>query len=347
MMKWMSEYVARVSCPAEAVGADSARPIRPVRQAPACDFLEKAIWEQMGGGWECLHGCYCQHGLSVEWHDFKGLRPREWSRSFHPDSLEICLNLSGIGRITHGADTLMFRPMTWGFYALGNDQGSAWRLPGEPHVFLTVELSRGFLERHLKGHELMLHPVVRTALRLEGRGPRLSRAEPLTVLRRRSLEVWRQPPVPAAARALYYQGKALALVSEMLFLPAESEGVLATRNRSVAGKRVDRVTEILGRRLDEPPSLKELGREVGCSPYHLSRTFSQVMGMTIPRYVRQVRMERAAELLRSGRYNVTEAAMEVGYSSLSHFSQAFCETMGCCPGLYPMAPRRGAGGGKA
>jgi AraC-like DNA-binding protein len=47
-------------------------------------------------------------------------------------------------------------------------------------------------------------------------------------------------------------------------------------------------------------------------------------------------MERAAELLRSGRYNVTEAALEVGYSSLSHFSQAFCQVIGCCPGLYPL-----------
>jgi AraC-like DNA-binding protein len=48
-------------------------------------------------------------------------------------------------------------------------------------------------------------------------------------------------------------------------------------------------------------------------------------------------MEKAAELLRSGDYNVTEAAFEVGYSSLSHFSQAFHETFGCCPGLYPVA----------
>ena len=44
-----------------------------------------------------------------------------------------------------------------------------------------------------------------------------------------------------------------------------------------------------------------------------------------------------AELLRSGRFNVSEAAVEVGYSSLSHFSKAFCETIGCCPVLYPAA----------
>jgi len=28
--------------------------------------------------------------------------------------------------------------------------------------------------------------------------------------------------------------------------------------------------------------------------------------------------------------------MEVGYNSLSHFSAAFHETFGCCPGLYPL-----------
>jgi AraC-like DNA-binding protein len=47
-------------------------------------------------------------------------------------------------------------------------------------------------------------------------------------------------------------------------------------------------------------------------------------------------MERAAELLKTGQCNVTEAAMEVGYSSLSHFSSVFHETFGCCPGLFPL-----------
>jgi len=52
--------------------------------------------------------------------------------------------------------------------------------------------------------------------------------------------------------------------------------------------------------------------------------------------LRQLRLERAAELLRTGQCNVTEAAFEVGYNSLSHFTLAFRETFGCCPGLYPL-----------
>jgi len=52
--------------------------------------------------------------------------------------------------------------------------------------------------------------------------------------------------------------------------------------------------------------------------------------------MRQLRMEQAAKLLRAGGHNVTEVALEVGYNSLSHFSAAFHEAFGCCPGLYPL-----------
>jgi AraC-like DNA-binding protein len=58
-------------------------------------------------------------------------------------------------------------------------------------------------------------------------------------------------------------------------------------------------------------------------------------------------MEKAAVLLKSGDFNVTEAAMEVGYNSLSHFSSAFHQTYGCCPGLYPMTTPTQKAGRKA
>jgi len=61
------------------------------------------------------------------------------------------------------------------------------------------------------------------------------------------------------------------------------------------------------------------------------------MGKTIPQYLRELRIRRAAKLLKEGKHNVTEAAFEVGYSSLGHFSTVFCEITGCCPSLYPRA----------
>ena len=125
-------------------------------------------------------------------------------------------------------------------------------------------------------------------------------------------------------------------MAEFFFERRGEDELFCDRQKRLARERVERVVALLRKNLVEPLRLEEIGREVGCSPFHLSRTFSREVGMSIPQYLRKLRMERAAELLRSGKYNVTEAALEVGYSSLSHFSQAFCQTMGCCPGLYPL-----------
>jgi AraC-like DNA-binding protein len=99
---------------------------------------------------------------------------------------------------------------------------------------------------------------------------------------------------------------------------------------------VEQVIFLLKQNLVEPPPLEELGKKIGCSPSYLSRTFSSQTGQTITQYLRRLRMDQAAELLRLGEMNVTEVALEVGYASPSHFSQAFHETFGCCPGLYPI-----------
>src|SRR5438067_11160057 len=114
-------------------------------------------------------------------------------------------------------------------------------------------------------------------------------------------------------------------MAHFIFEPKDTEFFCMRQNR-VARGRLERTKVLLARDLANPPSLEMLGQEVGCSPFYLSRIFSREVGLTIPQYLRNIRMERAAELLRSGRFNVSEAAVEVGYSSLSQFGKAVCET---------------------
>ena len=56
--------------------------------------------------------------------------------------------------------------------------------------------------------------------------------------------------------------------------------------------------------------------------------------MTISRYLRNLRLERAAELLRGGRSNVTEAAMVVGYSASAIFPRHSPRCSGCARALF-------------
>jgi AraC-like DNA-binding protein len=313
-----------------------------LRAPPACEFAEARVWDALGGGWQCLHGCYCALGVSVEWHEFECSSPLEWSRSFHPGGVEICLNISGHARLALGEHSALIGPMSVAVYAAVGKDLTAWRLPGRRHRFLTVEFSPSFLEKRL-GRALSLHPVVASALRPDASlQPPFAPPIPLSGEWRETVELFRNPPVPQAAAGLWYESKALELMAEMFFIGRTERGA-ASRKEQTSQHRAKRVIEILRENLVEPPTLKELGRMIGCSPYYLSRTFSKETGMTIPIYLRQIRMERAADLLKQGRHNVTEAAMQVGYNSLSHFSQAFCEVMGCCPGLYPLGLSRATG----
>ena len=123
-------------------------------------FTERKAWAGVGEGWRQLHGDYRELGFSFEWHDFTARRAVDWGRSFHPGSVEICLNLAGHGSVSDGARELSFAPLTAGFYCQQQDQKraqlAATRAPAERHQFLTVELSPPFLHKHLAGNEANL-----------------------------------------------------------------------------------------------------------------------------------------------------------------------------------------------
>jgi AraC-like DNA-binding protein len=299
-------------------------------------FTERPVWRAVGEGWRHLHGSVRGAGVSFEWHDFKTHEEFDWGKSFHPDSVEVCLNLEGEGRVSFNKQEAVFAPLSGGFYRQGEQPLRALRAANQRHQFLTVELSFNFLRQHLGDCVSSLHPLVRKAI--DGKEEKSAVNPPvrLTSRQQQLLSSLRDAPVLAMAQPVWYHAKALEVAAEFFFVaPGETE-LFCQRQQRLAAGRVEKVIALLREQLTEPPTLDEIGRAVGCSPFHLSRTFSTTTGMTIPQYTRQLRMERAAELLKTGKFNVTEAALEVGYSSLSHFSQVFHETFGCCPGLYPL-----------
>jgi len=307
---------------------------------------EAAVWQPIAGSWRPLYGGFYDLGVSIETHDFQTETKLDWSRSFHPESLELCLNLSGDGAISHGDKTAEFKPLTAGFYKPGKHSLRAWREAGQRHQFITIEFSSGFLREHLAASDGALHPLVEKAAQGNRAAAGLSKIHRLTADQQQLVARLMSPPVFQGARDLWYRGKILELMAEFFFERQGSDELFCDRQKRTIRERVDRVIGILRNDLIHPPGLEEIGRAVGCSPFYLSRIFSKEMGMTIPQFLRQTRMERAAELLRSGKYNVTEAALEVGYNSLSHFSTAFHATFGCCPGLYPMVPNHAGLAGK-
>jgi AraC-like DNA-binding protein len=292
----------------------------------------------VGEGWQPLHGSFRDLGYSIEWHDFTLPRDLDWAPSFHPGSLEICLNVAGRGEVKAGSRELSLTTSTAGFYVPGDPGLEAFRRGGERHQFLTIELSRQFLERHVSGDEQGLDPRLN---RVFGDRPpgTMTVSEPvrLTSDCQQLVTSLRRPPVYAAAQRLWCQAKVLEVAATLLYQPGPGDEMFCERHKRLSRERVQKVLLILNQNLAEPPSLEEIGRRVGCSQFYLSRLFTREMGKTMSAHLRELRMERAATLLREGKLNVTEVALTVGYNSLSHFGAAFHAAFGCCPGLYPLA----------
>lgn len=84
-------------------------------------------------------------------------------------------------------------------------------------------------------------------------------------------------------------------------------------------------------------SLKKLTQGLGLSPRTAERLFLKETGMSFGRWRQQARLQHAVRRLAEGR-NVTEVALDCGYSSVSAFVAMFKSALGATPGQY-FAPK--------
>lgn len=97
---------------------------------------------------------------------------------------------------------------------------------------------------------------------------------------------------------------------------------------------VKRAQDILNRNLAAPPTLADIARQCGLCVTNLTEEFRKQFGTTVFGYLRRQRLARAKELMTLYDMTASEAAWEVGYSSLSSFHRAFCARYGATPGSY-------------
>lgn len=82
-------------------------------------------------------------------------------------------------------------------------------------------------------------------------------------------------------------------------------------------------------------TLEDAARFMGMNASYLSRFFAARTGMHLMRYVNGVRVEKAAELLRSEEYSVTEVATRCGFGTIRNFNRIFKLLTGYAPTAMP------------
>lgn len=95
--------------------------------------------------------------------------------------------------------------------------------------------------------------------------------------------------------------------------------------------QLNKVRDILLDNIEDPPSLSELSKEIGLNTTKLKKEFKAIFGVPVFKYLQNERLTSAHTLISKGQATVQEAAWQVGYDSLSSFSNAFAKKFGYRP----------------
>lgn len=98
---------------------------------------------------------------------------------------------------------------------------------------------------------------------------------------------------------------------------------------------MERIMKAINKNLsDSDFNVDMLTHEVGISRAQLHRKMKEMTGISTSEFIRNIRLEQAARLLREQKINVTQVAYTVGFSNLAHFSTIFRKHFGVSPSEY-------------
>lgn len=134
---------------------------------------------------------------------------------------------------------------------------------------------------------------------------------------------------------LYMEGKITELIAGCLEAMLDSGRKL--HSKLMTGDDIKAVMEIRQRidlHCSDLPKLEVLAREAGIGSGKLMRGFKELTGKSLHSYIIDQRLQQAAQMLESGKYNVSQTAVACGYGNMSHFSAAFKKKYGVLPKYY-------------
>ena len=98
---------------------------------------------------------------------------------------------------------------------------------------------------------------------------------------------------------------------------------------------MERIMKSVNANMSNPSyTVDTMAEDVGISRAQLHRKMKEMTGIATGKFLRNLRMEQAARLLREGKINVAQIADRVGYADQAHFSTAFKSHFGQSPSEY-------------
>jgi AraC-like DNA-binding protein len=126
----------------------------------------------------------------------------------------------------------------------------------------------------------------------------------------------------------------LQLIADVLVAAYEHAGTKPKKRRSTSkdhAERAEAAKAYIAKHLGENISLAEIASAANASPFNFARLFQQQTGMPVHRYLTRLRLRTSLERIAEPGADLTSIALDLGFSSHSHFTDVFRREFGATP----------------
>lgn len=109
-------------------------------------------------------------------------------------------------------------------------------------------------------------------------------------------------------------------------------GLLFYRNdQTFMDSRIQRITNYISEHYTEKLTVDALAELVCLNPVYFGILFKENMGCSVKKYINQIKINHAENLLLSGEFTITETALKCGFDDIYYFSKLFKSVKGYPP----------------
>jgi AraC family transcriptional activator of pyochelin receptor len=138
-------------------------------------------------------------------------------------------------------------------------------------------------------------------------------------------------PLIGSLRRLHLEANAIEIATQVISVLCRTPEPACCALKARDIECLHQARRILEREYFDPPTIFELARRVGINQQKLKTGFKSLFGMTVFECYQDVRLTLAADMLKSGRGTVSEAALAAGYQYATNFALAFRRKFGVSP----------------
>lgn len=131
---------------------------------------------------------------------------------------------------------------------------------------------------------------------------------------------------------LFIEETVLSVLHRVAVNSYRQRGISAQRGTPAHEREiVNAIREILAKQFNQNISLEQIAAQLNYSPFHLCRIFQKHTGQSIHQYLKHLRLRISLDYVTQSGMDLTNLALKIGFSSHSHFTEAFRKTFGMPP----------------